>query len=58
MSTDDPKAARGASESKDDTKPPRIVDHLKSQFVEDGKSVVLSCRIIGQYFVPKFIGEN
>lgn len=28
-------------------KPPRIVDHLKSTFVDDGQPVTLSCRIIG-----------
>lgn len=35
------------SGSKSDDKAPKIVDHLSSQFVEDGKPVVLSCRIIG-----------
>lgn len=28
-------------------KPPKIVDHLTSNFVKDGEAVVLSCRIIG-----------
>jgi hypothetical protein len=30
-------------------KPPKIVSHLKSDYVKDGEPVTLSCRIIGMF---------
>jgi hypothetical protein len=35
------------SKAKSGDKPPKIVSHLKSDFVKDGEPVTLSCRIIG-----------
>lgn len=35
------------SKAKGGDKPPKIVSHLKSDFVKDGEPVTLSCRIIG-----------
>jgi len=37
----------GGSKAKSGDKPPKIVSHLKSDFVKDGEPVTLSCRIIG-----------
>jgi hypothetical protein len=39
--------ANAGSKAKGGDKAPVIVDHLKSDFVKDGESVILSCRIIG-----------
>ncbi|EEB20549.1 CAVP-target protein, putative, partial [Pediculus humanus corporis] len=36
-----------SSQQKGSDKPPKIVDHLVSQYVKDGDPVVLQCRIIG-----------
>ena len=30
-------------------KPPKIVSHVKSDYVKDGEPVTLSCRIIGTF---------
>jgi len=30
-------------------KPPKIVSHVKSDYVKDGEPVTLSCRIIGMF---------
>jgi hypothetical protein len=35
------------SKAKSGDNPPKIVSHLKSDFVNDGAPVTLSCRIIG-----------
>jgi hypothetical protein len=35
------------SKIKGGDKPPKIVSHLKSDYVKDGEPVTLSCRIIG-----------
>jgi hypothetical protein len=35
------------SKAKSGDKPPKIVSHLKSDYVKDGEPVTLSCRIIG-----------
>jgi hypothetical protein len=35
------------SKAKGGDNPPKIVSHLKSDFVNDGAPVTLSCRIIG-----------
>lgn len=37
----------GAKKKSSEDKPPRIVSHLESAFVNDGAPVTLSCRIIG-----------
>jgi hypothetical protein len=47
------------SKAKSGDKPPKIVSHLKSDFVKDGEPVTLSCRIIGMlnrldYILPEF----
>lgn len=39
--------ANGTGKKSGGDKPPKIVDHLSSMYVNDGESVVLSCRIIG-----------
>ena len=36
-----------SGQQKGSDKPPKIVDHLVSQYVKDGDPVVLQCRIIG-----------
>jgi hypothetical protein len=37
------------SKAKSGDRPPKIVSHLKSDFVKDGEPVILSCRIIGKF---------
>jgi hypothetical protein len=37
------------SNAKGGDKPPKIVSHLKSDYVKDGEPVTLSCRIIGMF---------
>lgn len=37
----------GAKKKKSVDKPPRIVSHLQSAYVNDGEPVTISCRIIG-----------
>jgi hypothetical protein len=37
------------SSAKGGDKPPKIVSHVKSDYVKDGESVTLSCRIIGMF---------
>jgi hypothetical protein len=37
------------SNAKSGDKPPKIVSHVKSDYVKDGEPVTLSCRIIGRF---------
>jgi hypothetical protein len=37
------------SGAKSGDKPPKVVSHLKSDYVKDGEAVTLSCRIIGMF---------
>jgi len=39
--------ARSSAQGGD--KPPKIVSHVKSDYVKDGEPVTLSCRIIGMF---------